>query len=211
MVTLRQDTKGNFSARKRLPDDVRDDYGRRYGARFEAKFSAPSTVGAHAAKQMFRDWETEVAGRIAAIRAERTGWCIVRGDVPSGAAMWKWPRVLVVAVAALGVAACSSITMQGYADNQLPARPIQHIAAYVAAPTPLATSMQAGIAEHARRHAVLAEDALTILPPTRHYTNAEVPKALAERGVAGVLLITVADSGVVSQYAGTILEAPYSA
>ena len=29
--------------------------------------------GAHAARQFFRDWETEVAGRIAAIRAERTG------------------------------------------------------------------------------------------------------------------------------------------
>jgi hypothetical protein len=73
MVSLRQDTKGNFSARKRLPNDVREEYGRRHGARFEAKFSAPATVGAHAAKQMFRDWETEVASRIEAIRAERTG------------------------------------------------------------------------------------------------------------------------------------------
>jgi hypothetical protein len=42
------------------------------------------------------------------------------------------------------------------------------------------------------------EDALTILPPTRRYTDAEVRKALAERGVDGVLLTTVADSGVVS-------------
>jgi hypothetical protein len=73
MVTLRQDTKGNFSARKRLPDDVREEYGQRYGQRLEAKFSAPAKVGAHAARQMFRDWETEVAGYIAAIRAERTG------------------------------------------------------------------------------------------------------------------------------------------
>jgi hypothetical protein len=73
MVTLRQDTKGNFSARKRLPDDVREEYGRRHGQRLEAKFSAPAKVGAHAARQMFRDWETEVAGYIAAIRAERTG------------------------------------------------------------------------------------------------------------------------------------------
>src|ERR1700722_16957006 len=73
MVTLRQDTRGNFSARKRLPDDVREEYGRRFGQRLEAKFFAPASVGAHAARQMFRDWETEVAGRIAAIRAERTG------------------------------------------------------------------------------------------------------------------------------------------
>jgi hypothetical protein len=90
------------------------------------------------------------------------------------------------------------------------ATPIQHIAAYVAAPTTLATSMQASIAEQAPKHAVLAEDALTLLPPTRHYTDAEVRKALAERGVDGVLLITVADSGVVSQYAGTIFQASYS-
>jgi hypothetical protein len=66
MATLRQDTRGNFSARKRLPDDVREEYGRRFGQRLEAKFSAPAKVGAHAARQMFRDWETEVAGRIMA-------------------------------------------------------------------------------------------------------------------------------------------------
>jgi hypothetical protein len=70
--------------------------------------------------------------------------------------------------------------------------------------------MQEGVAEQARRHAVLAEDALTILPPTRRYTDAEVRKALAERGVDGVLLITVADTGVVSQYAGTIFQASCS-
>jgi hypothetical protein len=57
---------------------------------------------------------------------------------------------------------------------------------------------------------VVAEDALTILPPTRAYTDVEVRKALAERGVDGVLLINVADSGVVSQYAGTIFAASYS-
>jgi integrase len=73
MVKLWQDNKGNYSARKRLPDDVREEYGRRYGPRFEAKFSAAARVGTHVAKQMFRDWETEVAARIAAIRADRTG------------------------------------------------------------------------------------------------------------------------------------------
>jgi integrase len=73
MVKLRQDTNGKFVARKRLPDDVREEYGRRYGARFEAKFSAPAKVGPHAAKQMFREWDAEVTGRIATIRAERNG------------------------------------------------------------------------------------------------------------------------------------------
>ena len=42
MVKLRQDSTGKYLARKRLPDDVREEYGRRYKAHFEAKFSAPS-------------------------------------------------------------------------------------------------------------------------------------------------------------------------
>lgn len=126
-----------------------------------------------------------------------------------GRDMWNASSSVVV-VAALSLAACSSTTMQGYADRDLPTKSIQHVAAYVAAPGPLAANMQASIAEEARKRGILAEDALTILPPTRTYTDAEVRKALAERGVDGVLLITVADSGVVSQYAGTIFQSSYS-
>ena len=73
MVTLRQDTKGNFSARKRLPKDVREEYGERYGQRFEAKFFAAASKGAAEARRLFRDWETEVDARIEALRAQRTG------------------------------------------------------------------------------------------------------------------------------------------
>jgi hypothetical protein len=73
MVKLQQDRQGNYFARKRLPDDVRDEYGRRYGARYEAKFSARASVGANAAKQKFREWDAEVTARIDAIRAERKG------------------------------------------------------------------------------------------------------------------------------------------
>jgi hypothetical protein len=36
MVTLKKDSNGNFSARKRLPEDVREEYGRQFGQRFEA-------------------------------------------------------------------------------------------------------------------------------------------------------------------------------
>jgi hypothetical protein len=43
MAKLRRDENGNYLARKRLPDDVREEYGRLYGARYEAKFSAPKT------------------------------------------------------------------------------------------------------------------------------------------------------------------------
>jgi DNA-directed RNA polymerase, mitochondrial len=39
MVGLRQDRNGKYIARKRLPDDVRAEYGRRHKAHYEAKFN----------------------------------------------------------------------------------------------------------------------------------------------------------------------------
>ena len=57
MASLRQDSNGNFRARRRLPDDVREEYGRRFGPRLEAKFFARATVGSHKARQMFREWD----------------------------------------------------------------------------------------------------------------------------------------------------------
>ena len=41
------------TARKRLPDDVREEYGRLFGARFEAKFSELASVGRGTADQRF--------------------------------------------------------------------------------------------------------------------------------------------------------------
>jgi hypothetical protein len=96
MVSLRQDTKGNFSARKRLPDDVREEYGRRYGQRVEAKFFAPASEGAANAKQEFRNWEAEVAGRITAIRAERTGEGIALTSRQARALAGEWYEWFVV-------------------------------------------------------------------------------------------------------------------
>jgi hypothetical protein len=57
------------NARKRLPDDVRQEYVRLYGAHHEAKFSAPKTTKSHEAKRLYGNWLAEVEGRIAAIRA----------------------------------------------------------------------------------------------------------------------------------------------
>jgi integrase len=73
MVRLLQDSRGNYSARKRLPDDVREEYGRLYGARFEAKFSAAANLGKQHAEQKFHAWKAEVAQRIDAIRKARRG------------------------------------------------------------------------------------------------------------------------------------------
>ncbi|MFY9771267.1 MAG: hypothetical protein WBG18_20595 [Xanthobacteraceae bacterium] len=73
MVSLRQDSKGNYIARKRLPDDVREDYGQLYGARFEAKFFARASVGKQVAQQKFHLWASEVERRIQAIRKAQRG------------------------------------------------------------------------------------------------------------------------------------------
>jgi hypothetical protein len=93
MVKLQQDGNGNYRARKRLPDDVREEYGRLYGARYEAKFFAPKTTKAHEAKRLFGDWLAEVEGRIAAIRAERdgTGRTLTRAQAHKLAGEWyEW-------------------------------------------------------------------------------------------------------------------------
>jgi len=100
--------------------------------------------------------------------------------------------------------------MQGYADRDLPARPIQRIAAYVVAPTALASSFQSSIAEEATKRGIGAEDAYALLPPTRTYNDAEIRKVLAETGIDAVLIINVGDSGVVKEYAGTFFQGQYS-
>jgi hypothetical protein len=56
MVKLQQDSKGNYRARKRLPDDVRAEYGRLYGAHHEAKFFAPKSTKTNEAKRQFGEW-----------------------------------------------------------------------------------------------------------------------------------------------------------
>ena len=73
MAGLTQDSKGNYRARRRLPNDVREEYGRLYGQRHEAKFYAPATTKPDLAKQLFSGWSAEVDGRIIAIHAQRKG------------------------------------------------------------------------------------------------------------------------------------------
>ncbi|WP_325609010.1 hypothetical protein [Pseudorhodoplanes sp.] len=98
-------------------------------------------------------------------------------------------------------------SMQGYADRQLPTKPISHIVAYVAAPSSLSSSIQVSIATEAKKHGIVAEDALTLFPPTRSYTNEEIKQSLASNRVDGVLTINVGDSGILQQYAGTYFQA----
>ncbi|MGB7828341.1 MAG: hypothetical protein WBL86_18855, partial [Pseudolabrys sp.] len=73
MVSLTQDSKGNYRARKRLPDDVRDDYGHLHGPRSEAKFFRKADTKPHVARREFNEWLSDVEVRIANIRAQRNG------------------------------------------------------------------------------------------------------------------------------------------
>ena len=75
MAGLTQDSKGNYRVRKRLPDDVREEYGRLYGPRYEAKFFAPKTPHKtrRDATRRYGEWIAEVEGRISSIRAQRKG------------------------------------------------------------------------------------------------------------------------------------------
>ena len=63
MVNLRQDNRGNYYARKRIPDKLREEYGKQYGKRLEEKFSAPASVGRLEAERRFNEWKAEITRR----------------------------------------------------------------------------------------------------------------------------------------------------
>lgn len=73
MVTLSQNSSGKFKARKRLPDDVREDYGRLCGARYEARFTAAAGTKRSDAERQFDERKAEINARIASLRAEYNG------------------------------------------------------------------------------------------------------------------------------------------
>lgn len=123
--------------------------------------------------------------------------------------MKRFTFVLLCLVSIL-LSGCITTAMQGYADRDLPARPILHMAAYVVAPTALASSFQSSIAEEAAKRGIAADDAYALLPPTRTYTDAEIRKILAQSGIDAVLIINVGDTGVVKEYAGTFFQSQYS-
>jgi hypothetical protein len=113
-------------------------------------------------------------------------------------------------LAAILLSGCITTSMQGYADRDLPPRPVKHIATYVVAPTALATSFQLSIAEEAAKRGIGADDAYALLPPTRTYNDAEIKKVLAESNIDAVLIINVGDTGVVKEYTGTFFQGQYS-
>ncbi|MCK1441473.1 hypothetical protein IVB43_03525 [Bradyrhizobium sp. 48] len=118
-------------------------------------------------------------------------------------------RLLVLLPGAISLSGCITTSMQGYADRDLPAKPVKRVIAYVAAQGALAANIQSNIQEEARKHQVDAEDALNIFPPTRKYTDAEIRKGMSQTGTDAVLFINVGDTGVQREYAGTILSGEY--
>lgn len=107
-------------------------------------------------------------------------------------------------------AACVTTSMQGYADRDLPSRPVRHIVALVVAPTPLGHTLQTSIADEGKKRGIVAEDALALFPPTRQYSDAEIKRVLQERGIDAVLIINVGDTGIRKEYAGTVFHGNYS-
>jgi hypothetical protein len=99
---------------------------------------------------------------------------------------------------------------QGYADRELPAQPVTLVATLVSAPLPLSESLQASIAEQAAKIGIVVDGARTIFPPTRQYTDAQIKRDLATQSVGAVLVVTVGDSGMVREYAGTVFSGSYS-
>ncbi len=90
MATLAQDKNGNYRARKRLPDDVREAYGRLYGPRYEAKFFAPSSTRRQEAERLFDEWKAETSARVANIRAEQRGEGASLTDKQARALAGEW-------------------------------------------------------------------------------------------------------------------------
>ena len=102
--------------------------------------------------------------------------------IVGGTPIMKQLALILPCLPAALLSGCITTSMQGYADRDLPARPVKHIAAYVVAPTALATSFQVSIANEAAKSGIVTDDAYALLPPTRTYNDAEIRKVLAENG-----------------------------
>jgi integrase len=73
MVALGRAADGRWFARKGIPEDVREEYGRLYGVRREAHLKLPAETPRHEAKARLGEWEAEIETRIATLRAQRNG------------------------------------------------------------------------------------------------------------------------------------------
>jgi hypothetical protein len=64
---------GGFTARKRIPQDIQDEYERLYGVRWEERLSIAPGTPVVLVRAKHREWLTEIESRIANIRAAKKG------------------------------------------------------------------------------------------------------------------------------------------
>lgn len=92
MVALRRAPNGGWHARKRLPNDVREEYGRLYGRTHEELFHRPALTSPGEAKRDFSEWLADAEARIAAIRAQRSGQGLSLSQRQASALAGEWYR-----------------------------------------------------------------------------------------------------------------------
>jgi predicted helicase len=71
MVRLSKDPNGNYRARKRIPRDVKAEYGLLYEKTSEEKFYRKAETKESVARREFNEWSAEIETRIANIRAQQ--------------------------------------------------------------------------------------------------------------------------------------------
>ena len=100
---------------------------------------------------------------------------------------------------------CTQTTIEGYADRESRSRALTHIVTYISGPTSISNETQVSLTAQAARHGVILDNAFYIFPPTHSYSEQEIKRELASRGVDGVLLVKVCNTRATKEYAGTLL------
>jgi hypothetical protein len=90
MVSLTRDSNGNYRARKRIPAQVKAEYGRLYDVTAEEKFYRKAEVKDVVAKREFNEWLAEIETRIANIRAQQNGEGISLTRLQARALAGQW-------------------------------------------------------------------------------------------------------------------------
>src|SRR5947207_11156711 len=100
---------------------------------------------------------------------------------------------------------CTQTTIEGSADREIRSRAVTHLVTYISGPISISNETQASLTAQAAKHGVILDSVFYLFPPTHSYSQQEIKRELASRGVDGVLLIKVGNTRVIKEYAGTLL------
>ena len=101
---------------------------------------------------------------------------------------------------------CTQTTIEGSADRESRSRTLTHIVTYISGPTSISNEAQVSLTAQAAKHGVILDNAFYIFPPTHAYSDQEIKRGLASRGVDGVLLVRMGNARVTKEYAGTLFS-----